>query len=208
VCSISHTVEVMTVYAALKTPYIKYTGVNSTTSGTAATVIGRYPPAEIASQSIDPVTGDITLTGIYGQTLTIPMGYYVYGWGSIDDDRAYEPAFFETNYVRYTDPLPVGIQTATLSTAASVVALPALTLLSPNFTATGTWDKVMPSSITPADLHWRAITGASVLSAIQLQAVANPITVSTTGFTLLLRAVGVATVAGVVLVETQKLITT
>lgn len=186
--------------ALLRTPYLRYDGTN------AAEILGRYPAGNVGRHHTSP-DGTVTITEIYGNTLVIPVGSYVIGPGeSVGADAVVDAAYFTANYVPMASVTPPPQVTYTLRTAVGQVALPVLTLAAPNFTATGTWDKTMPASITPADVNWRALAGAVVLSSIRLQDIASPVTVTATGFTLALRTTGGASVAGVVLVDAHKLV--
>lgn len=103
--------------------------------------------------------------------------------------------------------------TPTLVKAVGAASLPVLTVANPSITVDVTLSRSLPLSVTAADVDWRAIAGAQVLSMIQLQDVANPIVLLTsgtpsrvTGVRFLLRTVGGVSVAGVLLCDVAKLV--
>lgn len=82
--------------------------------------------------------------------------------------------------------------------------MPALTLVAANHTAVVTLDKTMPN--TAYEVHWQVKAGASILSQVQLQNIANPIVRTTTTVTLYLRTVGLASAAGTLDVQAYALV--
>lgn len=119
-----------------------------------------------------------------------------------DDHFAFRYMELAEEAARIAPSIPV--PSYTLISAVGQGNLPAL-LLNGTTTVAWTWDVTMPATITPAHVHWRAHAGTSVLSSIQLQAIANPITVTATGGTIALRAVGLASLAGIVQLDASML---
>lgn len=106
---------------------------------------------------------------------------------------------------------PPPAPTYTIRDTVGAAELPVLTLVAPTAEIQVAFTPPMPLSMTASMVRWRALAGARVLTMLSLQQIAEPIVLvksstETTGVRIFLRTTGVASLAGVLLVDAQQLV--